>query len=317
MALSRVTTWSSGQTLTAAALNGEFNNILNNPASLICDTSAPSKGTILVGNGTVSLGTLGVGTNDQVLTADSAQTLGVKWAAVAAGGSPAFSTITTGTNTGAAMLVGTGASLATTGTGVISASNLIFGSDAQGDIAVRGASTYGRLALATKGTILVGNGTTATSLAVGANDTVLTADSTQATGTKWAATGSSGHWIILSNATVGASSTVYAAPGLDTTNASENIVQMIPPYAGKVKNLRVVITNSQPASGSLVIRCRVNGTNGTVVVTIAAGSASGNYADTTNSDTFSVTQNLSFSIVNNATATSAQIRGICFEYQRT
>lgn len=35
MALSRVTTWSSGQTLTASALNGEFNNILNNALSLI------------------------------------------------------------------------------------------------------------------------------------------------------------------------------------------------------------------------------------------------------------------------------------------
>ena len=34
MAISRVTTWSSGQTLTATALNGEFNNILDNPVSL-------------------------------------------------------------------------------------------------------------------------------------------------------------------------------------------------------------------------------------------------------------------------------------------
>lgn len=35
MALSRVTTWTSGQVLTASALNGEFDNILNNPMSLI------------------------------------------------------------------------------------------------------------------------------------------------------------------------------------------------------------------------------------------------------------------------------------------
>lgn len=35
MALSRVTTWAAGNTLTAAALNGEFNNILNNPIALI------------------------------------------------------------------------------------------------------------------------------------------------------------------------------------------------------------------------------------------------------------------------------------------
>src|SRR5262245_9337044 len=35
MALARVTTWTPGQTLTAAALNAEFDNILNNPLSLI------------------------------------------------------------------------------------------------------------------------------------------------------------------------------------------------------------------------------------------------------------------------------------------
>ena len=35
MALSRVTTWNSGDVLTAAALNGEFNNVLNNALTLI------------------------------------------------------------------------------------------------------------------------------------------------------------------------------------------------------------------------------------------------------------------------------------------
>ncbi len=39
MALSRVTTWSSGQTLTASALNGEFDNILSNALSLISPLS--------------------------------------------------------------------------------------------------------------------------------------------------------------------------------------------------------------------------------------------------------------------------------------
>lgn len=39
MALARVTTWVAGNTLTAAALNGEFNNILNNPITLISPTT--------------------------------------------------------------------------------------------------------------------------------------------------------------------------------------------------------------------------------------------------------------------------------------
>ena len=46
MALSRVTTWVSGQVLTAAALNSEFNNILTNPISLI----SPTTGNINFGN---------------------------------------------------------------------------------------------------------------------------------------------------------------------------------------------------------------------------------------------------------------------------
>jgi hypothetical protein len=40
MSLSRVTTWVAGQVLTASALNGEFNNILNNPIGLISPTTA-------------------------------------------------------------------------------------------------------------------------------------------------------------------------------------------------------------------------------------------------------------------------------------
>ena len=39
MALTRVTTWTAGQVLTAAALNAEFNNILNNPISLFSPTT--------------------------------------------------------------------------------------------------------------------------------------------------------------------------------------------------------------------------------------------------------------------------------------
>lgn len=40
MAISRVITWSAGQTLTAAALNAEFDNILNNALSLVSPWTA-------------------------------------------------------------------------------------------------------------------------------------------------------------------------------------------------------------------------------------------------------------------------------------
>ncbi len=99
----------------------------------------------------------------------------------------AFSDVTSATNTVAAMLVGSGASLGVTGTGTILATNLQFGSDAQGDIAVRGASAYGRLALVTKGHLLVGSGTTATNQAVGADGRFFLADSSASTGVAWTA----------------------------------------------------------------------------------------------------------------------------------
>ena len=41
MALARVKTWNPGDVLTAADLNGEFNNVLNNPISLVSPTTGP------------------------------------------------------------------------------------------------------------------------------------------------------------------------------------------------------------------------------------------------------------------------------------
>lgn len=157
MALSRVTTWQALQTLTAAALNGEFNNILDNPLALISTATTPTKGLILVGDGSNLIG-VAVGSNDKVLTADSTQASGVKWATVAAAGNPAFSAITTGSNTVATMTVGTGASVVPSGTGIIRATDLLFGSDAQGDLPIRGASTYGRLAGVATGNALISGG---------------------------------------------------------------------------------------------------------------------------------------------------------------
>ena len=136
MALSRLTTWSSGQVLTASALNAEFDQLINSSLSLISpltgtldannnqvsgmrlenrstnptlgntgriwfrtDLNAvvsdsgsaalyvPSmqslaKGSLIVAQAATGYGLLSAGTNGLALVADSAQTLGVKWATV-------------------------------------------------------------------------------------------------------------------------------------------------------------------------------------------------------------------------------------------
>ena len=59
--------------------------VFNNASAAIAKTLIDAKGDLIVGSAADTVARLAVGTNDYVLTADSAATNGVKWAAVAAG----------------------------------------------------------------------------------------------------------------------------------------------------------------------------------------------------------------------------------------
>lgn len=74
-----------------------------------------------------------------------------------------------------------------------------------------------------------------------------------------------------------------------------------------VKKFYIVTTTSQPASGSSVFTVLKNGEDTGIVITIAAGSASGTYSETSTEVSFSASDTISVKWVNNASATSCTI----------
>jgi hypothetical protein len=139
-----------------------------------------TKGDIIARDGTAAV-RLPVGSDDEVLTADSAQSTGLKW-------ETRVQQVNTGTGLTGGPITGVG-TLSIANTGVSSGSytfpNVTF--NAQGQATSATSNTFtGISPLTTKGDIIVHNGSTATRLGVGTNDHVLTADSTQTTGLKWA-----------------------------------------------------------------------------------------------------------------------------------
>ena len=75
--------------------------VFNNASAAIAKTIVDAKGDLIVASGSDAVARLAVGTNDYVLTADSAATNGVKWAALPASGSLTLLSTTTlsGTST--------------------------------------------------------------------------------------------------------------------------------------------------------------------------------------------------------------------------
>jgi len=80
--------FSAGTTIVAADMNTNFSDIetfVNSSPGLVQNTLVDAKGDLLAASADNTITRLAVGTNTYVLTADSSEATGIKWAAATAG----------------------------------------------------------------------------------------------------------------------------------------------------------------------------------------------------------------------------------------
>jgi hypothetical protein len=199
-----------------------------------------TKGDLIAASGANLPTRLGVGTDGQVLTADSAQALGVKWANATGGATGTVNSVTAANGT---ITIGGTGSAPTVAVGTITESQVTsLTTDLAAKIAASTATTKGDLLAATGSASI-------TRLGVGTNGFVLAADSTQTAGLGWAAHSTTRVVALTDGATI----TVNADTtdeGTVTLGGNRTIAN---PTGTPVAGQKLILRLKQDATGSRTI----------------------------------------------------------------
>lgn len=197
------------------------------PSTGISPTIVDAKGDLIGATANDTPARVPIGSDGQVLTADSAQTLGLKWATPAASISPtivdAKGDLIAGTanDTVARLPVGADGSLLNADSTGLTGMAYVTRASLAADSAFSGTYVAGST-LTTKGDLLGRTSSAVARVEVGTNDYVLTADSAMTTGVKWAAIAQSQ----VTNLTTDLAAKAPATPTVGTSLGTSGTVDL-------------------------------------------------------------------------------------------